>query len=364
MALEFRRQGHTVAMLQAEPAEWARKCSQIKHMLSLKFTAQPHNVEADPWILRTRSRRVVQQIRKFAPDAVLCVGFPEAAISLPKSMPLYVWNDAMYPSQRRTYPYFRAYFSESDGRGLQRMELQVMRRCRKIWMSSDWAAVEAKQDFPGAAPLIGVQSFGANLAETPNPAEVEQSIQNRSLAEPMLLFFANEWERKGGDAAIETVKRLRARGCPAKLSVVGINERPATAPPAPWLDWVGRLDKGRPDEAKRLAQYLADSVFLLLPTIADCTPIVCHEASAYGLPVLATNVGGLPSTVDSGVTGMLWPVEKFADEASAWMAAIMSDRPRYEQMARAARRRYEQSGNWAVNVRAVAAAIAQDLGRN
>jgi glycosyltransferase involved in cell wall biosynthesis len=361
---ELRRQGHTVEAFQAEPAEWARSWAHIKHLFSLKFTAQPHHVEADSGILHTRSMHVAKQIRKFAPDAVLCVGFPEAAVALPKSWPLYVWMDALYPSVRRLYPYFHTYYSESDARGLQRMEMKVMRRCRKIWLSSDWAAEEAKQDFPATAPQIGVQSFGANLTEAPNSAEVEKFILSRNIAEPTLLFLANEWERKGGDWAIETVKRLRTQGCYAKLAVVGITERAAAATSVPWLDWVGRLDKNRPDEAKRLGQYLSESAFLLLPTVADCTPIVCHEAAAYGLPVLATNVGGLPSTVDSGVTGMLWPVAKFAEEAPTWMAAVLTDRQRYEQMARAARRRYEQSGNWAVNVRAVATAIAQDLGRN
>jgi glycosyltransferase involved in cell wall biosynthesis len=332
----------------------------MQHRLSLKFSGQPHHFEADPWILRTRSRRVAAQVRAFAPDAVLCLGFPEAAVALPAAPPIYVWNDAMYPSQRRLYPYFRIYYSERDARVLRRIEDGVLRRCRKIWLSSAWAAEEARRDFPDAAERIGVQSFGANLAEPPTAAEVENFIAARNLAEPTLLFLANDWERKGGDTAVETVRRLRARGCLAKLAVVGIKTRPASVPDAPWLEWVGPLDKSHPEEARRLQGFLARSAFLLLPTTADCTPIVCHEAAASGLPVLATEIGGVPSTVAAGESGMLWPVAKFADEAPAWVAAALADRPRYATLARAARRRFETTGNWAVNVRAVVAAMAAD----
>lgn len=358
---ELRRQGHETESFHAEPAAWSRRWAGFKNRVSLKFFRQPHHFEADAWILRTRSMRVDEKIRAFRPEAVLCVGFPEAAAAMSATRPLYIWMDALYPTVRRNYAYFRDYYSESDARTLCHLEDCVLRRARKIWLSSEWAANEASTDFPGAKEKIGVQSFGANLAKTPSVEAVEKSIRARDLAQPTLLFLANEWERKGGDDAVETVRRLRELGCAAQLAVVGLPARPATAPAEPWLAWVGRLDKNVPEEAQRLENLLSTSAFLLLPTKADCTPIVCHEAAAYGLPVLATDVGGVPSTVDSGQTGMLWPLEQFRRDAPAWIAATLADRGQYETMARAARRRFETSGNWTVNVRAVAEAIAADL---
>jgi len=356
---ELRRQGHVVEACHAEPDSWTRHWAQFKHRLSLKFSGQPHHFEADPWILRTRSISLDKKIRAFAPDAVLCVGFPEVACALSPSLPLYVWMDAFYQTVRRNYAYFRDYYSKNDAHRLQQIEDRVLRRAKKIWLSSKWAADEAEADFPRTAWRIGVQSFGANLDNPPSSAEVEQFISARDLAAPTFLFLANEWERKGGAAAVETVKHLRGKGIPAKLVVVGLNERPTTIPPEPWLEWVGRLDKNSSEDNRRLKRYFADSAFLLLPTTADCTPIVCLEAAAYGLPVLSTTVGGLASTVDSGITGMLWPVENFTDEAPNWLKPVLTDRKRYIEMAHAARHRYETTGNWMVNVRAVAAEIAK-----
>jgi glycosyltransferase involved in cell wall biosynthesis len=358
---ELRRQGHIVEPFYAEPANWAKRLAHVKNLFSLKFSRQPHNPEADTWILRTRSMGINQKIRQFAPDAVLCVGLPEAAVSLSSTFPLYVWMDAFYPGLRRFYAYFRDYYSEQDARVLQGIEDGVLQRARKIWLSSEWALAESRADFPKAAARMTSQSFGANLQNPPTATETKQTISTRNLTAPTLLFLANEWERKGGDIAVETVRRVRVQGCPARLVMVGLKTKPASVPEEPWLEWVGPLDKGRPDEARRLQTYFAESAFLLLPSRADCTPIVCHEAGAHGLPVLATDVGGLPSTVTSGESGQLWPCAKFADEAPGWIISILADRPRYETFAQAARQRYEAIGNWAVNVRAVTTAIAKDL---
>ncbi|WP_137463714.1 glycosyltransferase, partial [Escherichia coli] len=44
---------------------------------------------------------------------------------------------------------------------------------------------------------------------------------------------------------------------------------------------------------------------LLLPTIADCYGMVFCEAAAFGLPVVATDTGGVSSIVINERTGIL-----------------------------------------------------------
>jgi glycosyltransferase involved in cell wall biosynthesis len=58
-------------------------------------------------------------------------------------------------------------------------------------------------------------------------------------------------------------------------------------------------------------------------------PLVVPEAMAAGLPIIATAVGGLPSVVDDGVTGLLVPV----DEAALAAALVRLERDR--ELARA-----------------------------
>jgi glycosyltransferase involved in cell wall biosynthesis len=359
---EMRRQGAEVFPLDATSAPWSRWLAKKKNLLTLKFYGELHHPDADSAVLWTRSRGLAAQVRQLRPDAVLCHGQPEAAAAIPANFPLYVWTDAMFPGIRRTHEYCRVYYGARDARYLHRLENRVLRRCRRIWLTSEWAARDTRADFPEAAAHVCVQPFGANLANPPEVAAVEQSITRRNLAAPILFFLALRWESKGGDEALATVKRLRDQGCPARLAVAGPAVKPSNVPDAPWIDWAGPLDKRKPEEAQRLNRLLAESAFLVLPSPADCVPNVCTEAAAFGLPVAATTVGGMLTAVSPNENGMLFPLANFVDEAAPWIAEVSRDRARYEAMARAARRRFETTLNWSVNVRDVLAAITSDVG--
>ncbi len=67
-------------------------------------------------------------------------------------------------------------------------------------------------------------------------------------------------------------------------------------------------------------------------------PLCLMEAMAAGLPVLATNVGGVPEIVIDGVTGILVPPDDEAHLASA-MRLLADDPARCLEISRAARER-------------------------
>lgn len=54
-------------------------------------------------------------------------------------------------------------------------------------------------------------------------------------------------------------------------------------------------------------------------------PLVVPEAMAAGLPIVTTAVGGLPSVIDEGITGMLVPVDEAALRAA--LSKLARDRP-------------------------------------
>jgi glycosyltransferase involved in cell wall biosynthesis len=59
---------------------------------------------------------------------------------------------------------------------------------------------------------------------------------------------------------------------------------------------------------REIAPYYALFDVLLLPSANEGTPVVAIEALAAELPVVATNVGGIPDVVDEGVDGYLTAV--------------------------------------------------------
>jgi glycosyltransferase involved in cell wall biosynthesis len=56
-----------------------------------------------------------------------------------------------------------------------------------------------------------------------------------------------------------------------------------------------------------IPEILAASNLFVLPTLVDALPTVLFEAMAAGLPIVVSNVGGVPEIVEDEVNGLLVP---------------------------------------------------------
>ncbi|MBS1250005.1 MAG: N-acetyl-alpha-D-glucosaminyl L-malate synthase [Chloroflexi bacterium] len=87
-----------------------------------------------------------------------------------------------------------------------------------------------------------------------------------------------------------------------------------------------------------VAPILEDANLLLLPSETESFGLVALEAMASGVPVIASDVGGLPEVVEHGVTGFLAPVgdtKKMAEYA----LEILDDCSSCKRFSKAARQR-------------------------
>ncbi|MDX2079438.1 MAG: glycosyltransferase family 4 protein [Terrimicrobiaceae bacterium] len=79
----------------------------------------------------------------------------------------------------------------------------------------------------------------------------------------------------------------------------------------PWSEFGGMVSRQALREEFRAASVVA------LPTHEDNCPMVVLEAQAAGVPVMASNVGGVPDLVENGVTGLLTTPTEPASMAGA-----------------------------------------------
>ncbi len=94
-------------------------------------------------------------------------------------------------------------------------------------------------------------------------------------------------------------------------------------------------------ERRDVDDLLAASDAACLVSDTEALPMAILEAMSAGLPVIASNVGGIPDAVVDGETGIL--VERGDDEALvAALAALASDRARASSLGAAGRARYER----------------------
>jgi glycosyltransferase involved in cell wall biosynthesis len=98
----------------------------------------------------------------------------------------------------------------------------------------------------------------------------------------------------------------------------------------PWCEHVGFVDR------EQLKAWLKTSSFLALPTREDNCPMVVLEAMAAGVPVLASNIGGVPDLIESERTGLLGDPAR-PESFRAGVARILSDRELSRNLAAAAK---------------------------
>jgi glycosyltransferase involved in cell wall biosynthesis len=98
-------------------------------------------------------------------------------------------------------------------------------------------------------------------------------------------------------------------------------------------EFLGQVDSAEIAEAYR------DARFLVIPSrwFEGC-PLVILEAMSFGLPVIASRIGGLPELVEDDVTGMLFEPGN-SDELAARMTSLWENPELCREMGEAGRRK-------------------------
>jgi glycosyltransferase involved in cell wall biosynthesis len=175
---------------------------------------------------------------------------------------------------------------------------------------------------------------------------------------PLLLSVGRMVEKKGFPVLLAACRLLKARGYRFECHLVS-GAGPLTATVAALIQELELADvvKMRPAVTQEELQaiYQQATVFVLPCQIADNAdrdgiPNVLVEAMAVGLPVVSTQVSGIPELIEHGVSGLLVPPKAAAALAAA--LALLLDTPSLrESLGRAARQKVCREFDAAANTR-------------
>jgi len=145
-------------------------------------------------------------------------------------------------------------------------------------------------------------------------------------------------QRKGIEEALRAM-RIVGAACPsAKLLVVGegrpdylegLKQQTKSTGIEANVEWLGFKT------ADEIAALHALSAILIHPTYLDNSPNSVAEAMASRLPVIASNVGGIPSMIENGVTGLLIEPGNDRQLAEAIIALLHNEAERKRLASRA-----------------------------
>ena len=302
---------------------------------------QSHLPERSVRLAERRANRVSRSLSGgtelvFSPGTLAVAG-------LPTSPPFVFWADATFAAMVDFFPGF----CDLDPRTVEQgheVERRALERCAAAIYASEWAAQSAINDYGADPGKVYVVPFGANLDALPTEEQAHALIARRPSDSCRLLFLGVDWERKGGALAVEAVRILNERGLPTELVVVGCEPPIAEDFVRVW----GFISKER--SVGELQAHLAEAHFLILPSRAECYGVVFAEASAYGVPSLATSVGGIPTAVRHGSNGALFDLSSGPEEYADFVESTM---PRYERLAQQSVREYHNRLNWGTSGQAV-----------
>ncbi len=159
--------------------------------------------------------------------------------------------------------------------------------------------------------------YARDATVIPNGIEVERfslSLSNKDAREELKLendarivvSVASLSPKKGTEYLIRALKTIIEEEPTTKLYLIGKGTEEAKLRTlvqalhlTEYILFVGSIPN------RVVPEYLAASDVFVLPSLEEAFGIVLLEAMAAGLPIVATNVGGIPSIVADGVNGFL-----------------------------------------------------------
>jgi glycosyltransferase involved in cell wall biosynthesis len=204
---------------------------------------------------------------------------------------------------------------------------------------SNWARNSLIRDYGVEAERVEVVPPGVDTFSW-RPGE------GRSAGVTRILFVGGDLERKGGGVLLEAFRSL-PRGV-AELHLVTRSRTPRD-------EGIYSYHHMQPNSPELVALFQSCDIFVL-PTEAEAFGIAAVEASATGLPIIATDVGGLTDIVAEGETGFLirpGSVRELVDR----LLVLCQDAQLRERMGRAGRQRAEALFDARQNARRVAACL-------
>jgi glycosyltransferase involved in cell wall biosynthesis len=199
------------------------------------------------------------------------------------------------------------------------------------------------------------QNLYADIQRYVEPGRVyycANGIRQQALALPMrtgteparILFLSNMMVAKGVYVLLEACAALRTRNIPFECHFVG--------------DWLDIAEKDFHQKVKELGlessviahgkkydaeknEYYSKADIFVFPTLNEAFGLVLLEAMQFGVPVIASDEGGIPDIVVNGETGYIVPKNEPMVLAQK-LVTLISDPALRQKMGCAGKQRFEQ----------------------
>jgi len=299
--------------------------------------------------------RTINYVRKISEQSIVKINKDSDIIFSPGSRtlallktdkPKVIYTDACFAGLLDFYADYSNFTKDliKEGHFLEQTSLDS---ASLILYSSEWAAETAIKYYNINPEKIKVVPFGANIENGRTQPDIEKMVSTRSRSTCHLLFVGVDWVRKGGNIALEAANILNKEGLKTQLHLVGVPKLNMDKMPKFVINH-GYISKSTKEGQEVLNKLYSQSHFLIVPSRAEAYGLVFAEASSYGVPSLATAVGGIPTVVRNDINGKTFPLFCNASEYANYILSVYKDIDTYQNLAFSSFNEFEKRLNWNV----------------
>jgi len=337
---ELRRRGVDVQVI--APLNRRLKYLYAGQRIRYRCLGKCFHPDRQPLMLRWYAEQVRRRLKEGSADVVFSTSSIPISY-LDCAAPIVYWTDAVWATSVDYYE-SNSNLAPVTQRNGNRQEQSALDRAAFAAYSSEWAVKSVTQHYRVDPRKIKLIPFGASVEVDNDPEATRSMIEHREPDVCRLLFFGVDWQRKGGPIALETARLLNTAGVPTRLTVLGCN--PFNGHKPDFVDHIGFISKATEEGRRQITSLLRQSHFLFMPVRAECAGIVFCEASAYAVPIVATDTGGVTTYVRNGINGVTLPPSAQPDDYAKEIQRLFANRSAYKQLASGAFREYQTRLNW------------------
>jgi glycosyltransferase involved in cell wall biosynthesis len=225
---------------------------------------------------------------------------------------------------------FSSFYEDSGWLARRLIRSTLQHAALVIALSEQW-----RERLLRICPLARVEVLH-NAVAVPDSEE----LRRRDGRDSTLLFLGHVLRAKGVYDLVRAFAKVANKFPRARLVLGGIGELAGVQQLAAQLQISERLSCPGWLEPESKSAALASCLIFVLPSYAEGMPMALLEAMSWGLPVIATPVGGIPQVVDHDVSGLLVGAGD-TDGLAAQIERLLADPALRERLGANARARIE-----------------------
>ncbi len=189
------------------------------------------------------------------------------------------------------------------------LESRKLRRLKLVVANSQFTANAIVQNYPNTASKVRLCYKSVDV-ERYRGVSRNREAATLDPARQVVLFVGSNMHRKGVPDLIKAAPGVIREHPEAQFVIVGKDK---AVPQLEALCADFKVNKnfefaGWRSQADLLGHYQQATIFVM-PSLTEALGVTFLEAMAAGVPVIGTNVGGIPEIIQNGFNGLLVPIE-------------------------------------------------------